>query len=44
MTLISRIDKMVAQRIKENIKELTVRPLGNYKAKDFCEARMQHLS
>lgn len=35
---------MVAQRIKENIKELTVRPLGNYKAKDFCEARMQHLS
>lgn len=35
---------MVAQRIKENIKELTVRPLENYKAKDLCEARMQHLS
>ena len=35
---------MVAQCIKENIKELTVRPLGNYKAKDFCEARTQHLS
>lgn len=35
---------MVAQCIKENIKELTVRPFGNYKAKDFCEARAQHLS
>lgn len=44
MTLISRIDKMVAQCIKENIKELTVRPLGNYKAKDLREARAQHLS